>query len=1050
MLKIWIKNIKSSLESDSRHIAMFRGMLLYAIFGIFLLAIVGIFFSDSTSKFVRYLPFACILAAITISIQLSLFPLKNKNLINFSCLLVLAIYLIGGGLNAYIDAKIYDGPQYDGAFQLFFPLKRMEDGQWPGKDFFYFHGQLIPVLVYPIFKFLGGDFFASQLASKIIDLIIPFAYFIIFRQLGLSRERSLIASVLLIGLLVTDRFTFGTQNPIDGVHIYSLRSLIPLLYLAYISKKLADEAYLENFNKEFYTKTVFIQAFIFTISFYFGSEQAFYLLAAIMLANLIAIGLKPWRIIFSKILLLLLSISLLLLSNELIFLSQKPLLYLGEISKNQTWFYASYPNEFLHSILDFSRYRSSSYKVSAKLIVCLAGIPTLLGLTWFLMPREEKRLFFFSLIGGAYGLIGLTSFIASYSGEQYTDNAIKVFLIACIILLIKLSFKESRSIPQSPKIYRIPRDLIAATPVVLTFSVIACSYTTFTALHISTNYRLQKIVDSGLFMSLQDLGIKLPFESLNIKGNERYHASQFLALEQAQGNESAKIFYPEWTFIDGFNEGSKQLYKIPLAQEIPKSLGIGDFCSINDTEYSIEDIDKESNYLYFSLNSPLKSPERTLPTSINCYRKSSENYITFNESPLHLEQNMFDHFFYDGVFRGKKLQIKIKDSERSRIRVGDQVIFAKRAYEITELYSNGVITLNLNAYPLPYDFDQKATFSVIQKISPFNSFKKSLKTLQKPEVITRIFFNDIEKLKDINTHNKIFTLNTNETANVLAVDFSKAIIEINGYISPSELRYGFHLGLLEKSNLNSFNRTTPVFQLMKGILSANSSSPHITGSNIDFLFHTFSSALLKEYMDGLIQLSPDLISVPSGRYVNNFSWYDNWLIRGRWPVYEYLLKSYDPVAESKFESFWKKGELFSESDAWKTLNISHEKSQQTLLLSSPSSNLNDECNVKAFEVEFDYTVSGWQRVLPLLGGSARHIALIDDLLAVPLTFNPNEKTVRFPVFTEKNNVQIIAKTLSPFGIGTSIEILGARYRQLHLPRNRTAAIVGKSASSICM
>lgn len=1049
ILRAIISGLVRTLESDLKYISMLRGMLLYGGGGIFLFAIIGIFFSEDFTGFIKYLPLAAILVAAVVSFQVSLWPVKVSALIKVVCWVVVVVYLLGGGLNAYIGAKIYDGPQYDGAFQLYFPLKRMAAGEWPGKDFFYFHGQLIPVLIYPFFKLLGGDFFASQFASKLVDLIVPLAYFIIFRWLGFNRVKSLLASLLLIGLLVTDRFTFGTQNPIEGVHIYSLRSLLPFLYMSYLARQLADEAYLRAFSSSFYKKTVFIQASIFVISFYLGSEQAFYLLAAMMLANLVAIGFKPWRVILATILLVIVSISLLLLSNELIFGSQKPLLYLGEISKNQAWFYSSYPNEFLHSALDFSRYRSSTFKVSAKIIVCIIGLPALLGLTWLLLPRKDKQIFFFALIGGAYGLIGLTSFIASYSGEQYADNALKTFLIVGIILLIKLSFKEANMPSISKKLYRIPGDLMCAAPILLIFTLFGCIYTTVAALKIPNNYRLQKILESGLFMELPELDVKLPFGALSLQTNERYHSSQFLALEYAQGNRSARVFYPEYTFVNGFNEGVKQLYRLTLTQNIPSTIAVGDFCEVNGAELSIEDIDRESKHLYFNISVSFKKHEDKLLKEIVCYRKPAEKYTSFDGRALYLEHGIFDKYFYDGLYRGRKLQIKIKTFQQSRMRVGDDLILAGVSYKITAVHGNGVIVLDSAEHPLPYAFDHGLTFTVSQKILPYNDYRGHFKIYPEEEVVTRVNFNDKKLLSEFEEHKKLFVVSTNEYVNILNVDAANATIDLAGYINLSDIRYGLHFGDLNKSAFSAVGGIAPVFQFMKGILSAKNYESAAAGSNIDFMFHTFSSSLLAEYMDGLIRVSPDFISIPSGRYVNNLSWYDNWLVRARWPAYEYLLHSYDPVAESKFESFWRRSERYENAASWTDVNISQEEGRQTFDLGVHKVLLKSECELTAYEVELDYKISGWQRIVPLLGGSARHLALINDRLAVPLTFNPNEQVVRFPVFPLNGTARIQIKTISPFGVGTSINISAARYRQLNLPIKRIAAIVGRSESSIC-
>ncbi|QGW76532.1 hypothetical protein GPJ81_07505 [Pseudomonas alkylphenolica] len=1052
MPKLKFRGLINLLESDANYMKIARGMLLYCAVVVLLLSVVGVFFSERSVWALKYFPLAVMLVAVVVTFQLSLWPVRSSTLIKAMCLILVATYLLGGGLNAYVGARIYDGPQYDGAFQLYFPLKRMDMGEWPGKDFFYFHGQLIPVLIYPLFKLFGGDFFASQIASKLVDLVVPLAYFIIFRWLGLDRVKSLLASALLIGFLVTDRFTFGTQNPIDGVHVYSLRSLIPFLYMAYLARQLADEDYVRGFVSRFYRKTVFVQASIFVVAFYLGSEQGFYLLAAMMLANFVAIGFKPLRVTLATVFLAVVSISLLLLSNEIIFGSQKPLWYLSEISKNQTWFYASYPNEFLHNALDFSRYRSSTFKVSAKLIVCLIGLPVLLWLSWLLIPKKDKQIFFFTLICGAYGLVGLTSFIASYSGEQYADNALKCLLVVAVALLVKLGFKEVTAVPQAKEKYRIPGDLIAAAPFILAITFLGCVYAIVAALSIPKNYSLHGLLKSGLFMEQPDLGVKLPLNALALQTNERGHASQFLALEYAQGNKAALVLYPEGTFVDGFNEGVKRLYRIKLSQHIPAALAVGDFCQVNDVEFSIGDIDRESNYLYFNLSGPLKKIWERLPRSISCYRKSSELYVSFNSRALKLEHNLFDNNFYDGLFRGRTLQVRVRESERARLRVGDGVVIAGVNYRITAVHANGVIVLDSSVHPLPYDFDRGATYTVTQRIEAYNNFKERLLVSLEDggeEVVTRIIFNDLEILNMIKDHGSLVVGDTNDLLSVVNVDKSRATVDVIGYVDDASARHGFHLGDLNQSSVSVVGEIAPVFQFMKGILSVKTFGHAPEASNIDFLFHTFNSSLLADYLDGLTRLSPELITVPSGRHINNFVWYDNWLTRARWPVYEYLLRSYDPVASSKFESFWKKGKSYGNDASWISVNISKDGGQQDLTLTTHNTISEKKCNISAYEVELDYTVSGWQRRLPLLGSSARHLALIDDRLAVPLTFNPNEKTVRFPVFPTNGDTRIKIKTLSPFGMGTSIEVSAARYRQLDIPTNRIAAAVGLSESSIC-
>jgi hypothetical protein len=70
---------------------------------------------------------------------------------------------------------------YDGAFQLFDPLRRYALGQLPGRDFVVFHGIGTTLAHYPIFKLLGGDVHASLLAGNALAylaFVLPTVFFL--------------------------------------------------------------------------------------------------------------------------------------------------------------------------------------------------------------------------------------------------------------------------------------------------------------------------------------------------------------------------------------------------------------------------------------------------------------------------------------------------------------------------------------------------------------------------------------------------------------------------------------------------------------------------------------------------------------------------------------------------------------------------------------------------------------------------------------------------------------------------------------------------------
>lgn len=1050
MLKLLMSRTLQWLVSERESAANVRGAFLCLAVVVMLLGVVGVFFSDRYLPALKLFPLAVAIVAAVLSLRILGRWVHRHKLLSLFSIFVIVFYLVFGLLNVYVSARIYDGSQYDGAFQLFFPLKRMEAGEWPGRDFFYFHGQFIPLIIYPVFKFFGGDFFASQFSAKLVDLLLPFGYFLIFYWLGLRGNRLVLAWLILIGLLVTNRFAFGTQNPIEGVHVYAIRSIVPFLYISYLASRMASSQYREDFAHRFYRSILFVQVAAFVLSFYLGSEQAFYLLLSILFANALVLRARPMRLALASIALVLMSMAALMMTNTLLFGSQQPLTYLLDISRNQTWFYGSYPNEFLHSPLDFSRPNSSTFKVSAKLVVSLLGVPVLWAVTWLSTRPADRGFFFFALIGGVYGLLGLTSLFASYSGEQYADSAIKVILICSIIFLInaglrRINFSGLKRNPFTGVLY----DVLSVAPWLLVVAVAGCLYSVFFVLNIPNNLRVMRIMDSAIFMNQPDLGVKIPFYPLSIEPDDRYHSSQFLALDYANANPSSRVIYPEFTFVSGYDAGVKNLYRIKVDEPIPAALAAGDFCLFGRAERMIAEVDRALGVIYFSESTQAEESGQ-YQKNIDCFRKEAEQYINFNNGRLVLEQNTYDGYFYDGLYRGAQLQLRFRDEEQEKLRVGDQLTLAGHTYRIARIYAGGVVVVDSAHHPLPFDFDRGASYDVVLQVNPDGAFSFNLDIEEGETAITRVAFDDKAVLAQIKGQPQLWLVSTGQSASVINVDMERGSVDLRGHIKTRPLSYGLHFGELDKSEFNTVGTITPVFQLMKGILSAKVVNQVPSASNIDFFFHAFDTALFSDYLKGMQALDPQLISVPSGRYVNNFIWYDNWLVRSRWPVFEYIISSYDFVAHSKFESFWKKGERYSQAPDWIDWPLADAAAAHDIVIpveALPRSAAG--CETAAYVVEFDYTITGWQQSVPLIGSSTRHVALIDDFLGVPLTFNPNEHSVRFPVFPRDSQLRIKLKSIAPFGVRTVLQVSAVRYRKLDFPAARVAAVIGRSPLSIC-
>jgi hypothetical protein len=124
----------------------------------------------------------------------------------------------------------FDGMPFDGPFQTYNALRRIDDGQRPGKDFVVFHGVGGPLLQYPYFKLLGGDIAASEISRvylcrlQVVVVILLFSWFF---QAGVCR--SLLFWPMALGL---DAPTYLAHSATNG--LLEFRSLFPIIVAGFI------------------------------------------------------------------------------------------------------------------------------------------------------------------------------------------------------------------------------------------------------------------------------------------------------------------------------------------------------------------------------------------------------------------------------------------------------------------------------------------------------------------------------------------------------------------------------------------------------------------------------------------------------------------------------------------------------------------------------------------------------------------------------------------------------------------------------------------------
>ena len=117
----------------------------------------------------------------------------------------------------------------DGPFQLFNPLRRIAAGQSGGTDFQYFHGLALPYLHYPVYRLLGSDFFASEVARYTLSEAAYLGAFLFVFGAATRRWQPTL-SLTALALVLFEKFGHDSLA-LPGVNLVGLRTTCPLLAL---------------------------------------------------------------------------------------------------------------------------------------------------------------------------------------------------------------------------------------------------------------------------------------------------------------------------------------------------------------------------------------------------------------------------------------------------------------------------------------------------------------------------------------------------------------------------------------------------------------------------------------------------------------------------------------------------------------------------------------------------------------------------------------------------------------------------------------------------
>lgn len=345
--------------------------------------------------------------------------------IMFCCLLIIFNDLV---------SRFNEAP-FDGVFQTLFPLRRIDAGELPGRDFFYFHGNGIPYIIYPIYYIIkaisGHELLASLWSTffmNIIFLYLPI-YIYFWKRFGLSSASS---AILIISFLNEFVFVLGFYNsPVFVGAPMGVRMAPHLLMLAILCWRMSPSSVVKP-------KDILVLGVALGLSPLIGAEQGIFAIAGASAAIFFSSGSLKIRLI-NSISLLILSLVVFLVVQLIFFGNADTLIAMKIISDNQVWIYGVYPNAFfgdLNEVFSFSKILA----IPSQLTTILATLFVL----WLLSWRTRDMALIISMLAMYFG--GVLSWVsnAGYVGQHQSAIFMKLILIIAVsYLMFKCQKKES-------------------------------------------------------------------------------------------------------------------------------------------------------------------------------------------------------------------------------------------------------------------------------------------------------------------------------------------------------------------------------------------------------------------------------------------------------------------------------------------------------------------------------------------------------------------------------------------------------------------------------
>lgn len=953
---------------------------------------------------------------------------KSQGFASLCFWLAIATFVIVDLIVSFANSSMFDGFPFDGPFQSFNPLRRMANGEWPLIDFTYFHGNFLPLLLYPFFVLFGKNLFAAEMARHLLDLIFfAIATVILGRGLFAERHYRRLFYIIFLAISLSSAVMTELHNPILSVHSTIVRTFPQIIAFVVAMRvvrhgKRGRQLLLEAAQVGLAAAAVFL----------FTNEQGVYLVvtigAILLLFSSAGIAEKSLAVIV-----LVLAFAAVLLGIEALLHWDGPLAALQNIVADQVWYFGAYPNYFITKVSDLWEnagvYRLIGGIARLFIVVSLVGL-----IVWgVLRSKREEMAGLLALF--IYGLFGTASNLG-YLGLHYFDPLVRALVVALFYFFYLVA-----SYPEAAK-HAASRGFFNAAA-----NILKCRKINFLVAFVGVAGLLWIIVRQQAIPEIltaiphqsknQILGVHLPGPGLGEDSRWSFWVDEAIANTLFVGKGDAARLAGYGNTVVGaegpFQNGLVNAACLALDKGIPQGFGVGDYLRLGNVRWPLIAISEDRRHACVGLYTKAQiaayalyagRPDETL-TGFKLERDAPGDGVrlilsNFNESGA---------FKINGVYVDRPAVILQKGGKRFGVEraglpeVGDTLHFSSAGIrKVVSVYPNGYVELDQggldpfrDGYPRPIKVTKSTAPTLVR-----GSYSAKL-----------VFAGGIllvppSRINENLTGKRITIAEAGRSYVVVAVK-PEGMIFLSDFVSldkandPIPRAIWYHMAVdsnwyyVEKNSTSAADYPLKIWSTYTGFPDAMAGQLNPSGT--DYIIHALGKnreQYLRKFQEELPKFFISLHSIPVP------TWND-WLLVNHWNLFKTALERYKIIASSMHSIYWMRQRDISPLKTEPILELEGGRGGEVSKTSAG-------CVGRSHEfIEFDvrYHVHNELAWLPILGSSPRaFVYLRGSFASIPVSLNPDSDRVTFPaLFLCDGRSGVVA-----FGV----EGLGARSGMLEI------------------